>query len=78
MHVFYIMNIIELNVTSNKCFFSGMISSQFPTGFQAAQLPGSFGNANFANFRPQYSVPGQNNPSQGFLGKYSRIIVKKY
>lgn len=45
---------------------TGMISSQFPPGFQAAQLPGSFGNANFSNFRPQYSVPGQNNPSQGF------------
>ncbi|XP_046678887.1 chromodomain-helicase-DNA-binding protein Mi-2 homolog isoform X2 [Homalodisca vitripennis] len=45
---------------------TGMISSQFPTGFQAGQLPGSFGNANFANFRPQYSVPGQTTPTQGF------------
>lgn len=54
-----------------------MISSQFPTGFQAAQLPGSFGNANFANFRPQYSVPGQNNPSQGFPGMiYSSACMR--
>jgi len=45
---------------------SGMMTSQFPSGFQAGQLPGSFGNANFANFRPQYSVPGQTTPSQGF------------
>ncbi|XP_054288773.1 chromodomain-helicase-DNA-binding protein Mi-2 homolog isoform X2 [Macrosteles quadrilineatus] len=45
---------------------SGMISSQFPSGFAAGQLPGSFGNANFANFRPQYSVPGQTTTSQGF------------
>uniref|UniRef100_A0A1B6DUE7 Chromodomain-helicase-DNA-binding protein Mi-2 homolog n=1 Tax=Clastoptera arizonana TaxID=38151 RepID=A0A1B6DUE7_9HEMI len=45
---------------------TGMISSQFPSGFQSGQLPGGFGNANFANFRPQYSVPGQTTPSQGF------------
>jgi hypothetical protein len=31
---------------------------QFPAGFVGGQLAGAFG-ANFAQFRPQYSVPGQ-------------------
>lgn len=44
----------------------GMISGQFPSGFQTGQLPGSFGAANFSNFRPQYSVPGQPS-SQGYV-----------
>ncbi|XP_069683396.1 chromodomain-helicase-DNA-binding protein Mi-2 homolog isoform X2 [Periplaneta americana] len=43
---------------------AGLLSSQFPGGFQAGQLPASFATANFASFRPQYSVPGQ--PTQGF------------
>ena len=33
-------------------------AAQFPAGFQQGQLPAAFG-ANFAQFRPQYSVPGQ-------------------
>merc|ERR1719379_913020 len=33
-------------------------SQQFPKGFQGGQLPGAFGT-NFAQFRPQYSIPGQ-------------------
>ena len=39
---------------------SGAISAsqQFPRGYQAGQLPGAYGT-NFAQFRPQYSVPGQ-------------------
>ncbi|XP_034241985.1 chromodomain-helicase-DNA-binding protein Mi-2 homolog isoform X2 [Thrips palmi] len=44
----------------------GMISAQFPSGFPSGQLPGSFGAANFSNFRPQYSVPGQPT-SQGYV-----------
>lgn len=48
---------------------TGMISSQFPAGFQAGQLSGSFANATFTNFRPQYSVPGQTPPvTQGYSG----------
>ncbi|XP_021937675.1 chromodomain-helicase-DNA-binding protein Mi-2 homolog isoform X5 [Zootermopsis nevadensis] len=43
---------------------TGLLSSQFPGGFQAGQLPAGFATANFASFRPQYSVPGQ--PTQGF------------
>merc|ERR1712013_793403 len=33
-------------------------SWQFPAGFKGGQLPGAFGT-NFAQFRPQYSIPGQ-------------------
>ena len=33
-------------------------SQQFPKGFQGGQLPAAFGT-NFAQFRPQYSIPGQ-------------------
>ena len=33
-------------------------AAQFPQGFNQGQLPAAFG-ANFAQFRPQYSVPGQ-------------------
>merc|ERR1711953_891763 len=33
-------------------------SQQFPAGFKGGQLPGAFGT-NFAQFRPQYSIPGQ-------------------
>lgn len=38
------------------CFFAAQNIPQFPPGFQA-----QFANAaaNFANFRPQFSVPGQ-------------------
>merc|ERR1719315_558318 len=37
-------------------------SQQFPPGFKGGQLPGAFGT-NFAQFRPQYSIPGQAAPS---------------
>lgn len=33
-------------------------AGQFPVGFAQGQLPGVFG-VNFAQFRPQYSIPGQ-------------------
>merc|ERR1711978_635093 len=33
-------------------------SQQFPKGFQGGQLPAACGT-NFAQFRPQYSIPGQ-------------------
>ena len=36
-------------------------SQQFPKGFQGGQLPAAFGT-NFAQFRPQYSIPGQQAP----------------
>jgi hypothetical protein len=53
---------------------SGLLSSQFPQGFPSGQLPGSFGAANFANFRPQYSVPGQAQAQQGnYPGKSTFI-----
>ena len=37
-------------------------SQQFPKGFQGGQLPAAFGT-NFAQFRPQYSIPGQQAPT---------------
>ncbi|XP_030750203.1 chromodomain-helicase-DNA-binding protein Mi-2 homolog isoform X2 [Sitophilus oryzae] len=44
---------------------STQVMSQFPPGFNAGSLPGfSAAAANFSNFRPQYSVPGQ--PPSGF------------
>ncbi|XP_050544780.1 chromodomain-helicase-DNA-binding protein Mi-2 homolog isoform X2 [Daktulosphaira vitifoliae] len=43
----------------------GAISNQYPNGFQNGQLNGAFGNTNFTNFRPQYSVPGQQTSSSG-------------
>ncbi|XP_014214280.1 chromodomain-helicase-DNA-binding protein Mi-2 homolog isoform X2 [Copidosoma floridanum] len=44
---------------------AALLAQQFPPGFTAGQLPSTFaGAANFGNFRPQYSVPGQ--PPQGF------------
>ena len=33
-------------------------AQQFPKGYAGGQLPGAYGT-NFAQFRPQYSVPGQ-------------------
>merc|ERR1711994_749314 len=48
-------------------------SQQFPAGFKGGQLPGAFGT-NFAQFRPQYSIPGQaatnnsSNPQAAFPG----------
>merc|ERR1719347_793041 len=40
-------------------------SQQFPPGFKGGQLPAAFGT-NFAQFRPQYSIPGQ--PAPGSSG----------
>ncbi|XP_044007966.1 chromodomain-helicase-DNA-binding protein Mi-2 homolog isoform X3 [Aphidius gifuensis] len=46
---------------------AALLAQQFPAGFSGGQLPASFaGAANFSNFRPQFSVPGQ--PPQGFTG----------
>ena len=44
-------------------------AQQFPKGFNAGQLPAAFGT-NFAQFRPQYSIPGQasNPPQAAFPG----------
>jgi len=39
-------------------------AAQFPAGFQQGQLPAAFG-ANFAQFRPQYSIPGQGSAFPG-------------
>ncbi|XP_031349384.1 chromodomain-helicase-DNA-binding protein Mi-2 homolog isoform X2 [Photinus pyralis] len=46
---------------------AAQVMSQFPPGFNAGNLPNfaaAAAAANFANFRPQYSVPGQ--PPSGF------------
>lgn len=46
---------------------AALLAQQFPPGFNSGQIPSTFaGAANFANFRPQFSVPGQ--PPQGFAG----------
>merc|ERR1711997_79225 len=39
-------------------------AGQFPQGFQQGQLPGVFG-VNFAQFKPQYSIPGQSSAFPG-------------
>uniref|UniRef100_A0A8D8WT53 Chromodomain-helicase-DNA-binding protein Mi-2 homolog n=1 Tax=Cacopsylla melanoneura TaxID=428564 RepID=A0A8D8WT53_9HEMI len=49
------------NPSSNR--ESGGIGSPFPQGFTAGQLQGNMSSANFTNFRPQYSVPGQTTPN---------------
>ncbi|XP_046412635.1 chromodomain-helicase-DNA-binding protein Mi-2 homolog isoform X1 [Neodiprion pinetum] len=50
---------------SNQSGQAALLAQQFPAGFSGGQLPATFaGAANFGNFRPQYSVPGQ--PPQGF------------
>jgi hypothetical protein len=57
-----------------RCFIHvviGLLTSQFPAGFPTGQLPGTFGAANFANFRPQYSVPGQAQAQQQSAGQGS-------
>lgn len=36
----------------------GQVTTQYPPGYTAAGQIASLGNANFANFRPQYSLPG--------------------
>merc|ERR1712156_836567 len=55
--------------TSSKDISRITPASQFPIGFQAGQLPAAFG-INFAEFRPQYSVPGQS-------GQNSRVNTPK-
>lgn len=45
-----------------NCFIQSSVPQmpQFPPGFQGAALTQFAGNAaNFTNFRPQFSVPGQ-------------------
>merc|ERR1739844_23701 len=39
-------------------------AGQFPAGFQQGQLPGVFG-VNFAQFKTQYSIPGQSSAFPG-------------
>merc|ERR1712110_596128 len=39
-------------------------AGQFPAGFHQGQLPAAFGT-NFAQFRPQYSIPGQGSAFPG-------------
>ncbi|EFA09958.2 chromodomain-helicase-DNA-binding protein Mi-2 homolog isoform X2 [Tribolium castaneum] len=51
--------------SSSNSQTTAQVMSQFPPGFNAGSLPGfAAAAANFANFRPQYSVPGQ--PPTGF------------
>ncbi|XP_023020569.2 chromodomain-helicase-DNA-binding protein Mi-2 homolog [Leptinotarsa decemlineata] len=51
--------------SSSSSQSTAQVISQFPAGFSAGNLPGfATAAANFANFRPQYSVPGQ--PPTGF------------
>ncbi|XP_017876012.1 chromodomain-helicase-DNA-binding protein Mi-2 homolog isoform X1 [Ceratina calcarata] len=51
--------------SSSQSGQAALLAQQFPAGFSGGQLPATFaGAANFGNFRPQYSVPGQ--PPQGF------------
>merc|ERR1712055_344608 len=52
-------------VTSAAGHHQGTISAaaQFPEGYRGGQLPGAYGT-NFAQFRPQYSIPGGTNPPQ--------------
>ncbi|KAK7794704.1 hypothetical protein R5R35_008025 [Gryllus longicercus] len=54
---------------------AALLNSQFPGSFPGGQLPAAFGGANFANFRPQYSVPGQ--PTQGFPEASPEIDVSR-
>jgi chromodomain-helicase-DNA-binding protein 4 len=58
------------SLTTKLYHFSAGLLGQFPPGFPTGQLPANFGAANFANFRPQYSVPGQPQSSSGsYSGK---------
>lgn len=70
--IFQILKFIyKLSISDKKhCSFSAGLLGQFPPGFPTGQLPANFGAANFANFRPQYSVPGQPQSSSGsYSGK---------
>merc|ERR1719166_802477 len=52
-------------------------SQQFPKGFQGGQLPAAFGT-NFAQFRPQYSIPGQPAPAGGGGGPAAPQAAKGF
>ena len=49
-------------------YFAAQVMNQFPSGFQGTSLPAFVGMAaaNFGNFRPQFSVPGQQAVSASF------------
>lgn len=52
-------------VSETSLAITGQMTSQFPAGFNASgQIPNI--GTNFANFRPQYSLPGgASNPNAG-------------
>merc|ERR1719334_1401866 len=58
-------SILSRLVTSASGHHTGSISAaaQFPEGYRQGQLPGAYGT-NFAQFRPQYSIPGGTQPPQ--------------
>merc|ERR1712020_104460 len=58
-------SILSRLVTSAAGHHQGTISAaaQFPEGYRGGQLPGAYGT-NFAQFRPQFSIPGGTNPPQ--------------
>merc|ERR1719221_2219783 len=58
-------SILSRLVTSATGHHGGSITAaqQFPEGYRGGQLPGAYGT-NFAQFRPQYSIPGGTNPPQ--------------
>merc|ERR1712127_1121069 len=58
-------SILSRLVTSATGHHQGAISAaaQFPEGYRGGQLTGAYGT-NFAQFRPQYSIPGGTNPPQ--------------
>merc|ERR1719334_2886177 len=58
-------SILNRLVTSATGHHTGSISAaaQFPEGYRQGQLPGAYGT-NFAQFRPQYSIPGGTQPPQ--------------
>lgn len=61
---YYLIQLVVINIIINILkILVGTISNQYPNGFQNGQLNGAFGNTNFTNFRPQYSVPGQQTSS---------------
>lgn len=56
-------------------FFAVPQMQQFPPGFQGTALP-QFGNsANFASFRPQFSVPGQSTATNFSSTQVIKLII---
>ncbi|KAH8418112.1 hypothetical protein KR009_007833 [Drosophila setifemur] len=51
----------RLVATAGNASNAAQLMAQFPAGFQGTTLPAFTGGpaGNFANFRPQFSVPGQ-------------------